>query len=662
MKKSTAISTVIMLLGAAQLAHAGWYFENAGRTAITNDAGWRFTVSANTTAKSVSIGQNACTQSPLAATVLDLSGGVSDDVNATGDTYHIVSVGTSTSSILGAAASAHIPKASGLVLPNTLTNIANYAFNACTNFTGNLAIPDTVRNIGQYAFQNCHFGGSLVIGDGVTNIGTSAFNGCTFSGSVTFGAGYVDFGNTIFCRTTFDVPVLFFPDTVKNIGNAFYNSSSSANRATFVNTSLVIGNGVTNIAAYAFGSAITGLTGTLTLGTNLVTIGNSAFQGGAFTGSLVIPDSVSRIGDYAFQGVPFGGSLHIGNGVTSIGTYAFQHCTFTGQPYFGISLETIGNNAFNSTKFIAADPLVIPDTVRHIGNSAFLSATFSGTVFIGNGVTNIGANAFQSLGLTRVSTPSTGVSFGNYAFYISSATPFNAIYFRGDYPASVGSSLYNTSIHTSYVAQVSVADWETKTGLNISGGAASWNNKPIRVGACEDVPGIVWFDFCGGYGGSPYAHVQSGEHLPAGIIAPQRDNQTFLGYYDITGTLQYLNGDMTSTRLWNLPTGSKLYAQWHDLEPADFQSIQIAFIEVLPDGDVLLSWYRDRVKFEYNQEPYTLFVHASDDLVNWATLTESTDYSLITATNPLRLHKARVTPSNGATKGFFKIWAEREAP
>ncbi|MCL1919539.1 MAG: leucine-rich repeat domain-containing protein [Kiritimatiellaeota bacterium] len=756
-------------------AEPDWFFETTARTFVTNSAGWRFAATANAGAGTLNVG--VCSRAPDVAGVLDFSGGVSDEVNGTGNTFDIVAIN---GSVLGSASSAYIPKASGLVLPSTLTNLAANAFNACTNMTGSLVLPDGVVSIGNYAFQNCRFtgalvlpdsvtsignsafsgcafggslvipdsvtsignyafsgcpfGGSLVIGDGVTSIGYSAFNGNTFSGSVTFGAGLVDFGNYIFCNTTFDVRTLTFPDTAKSIGNAFNLSGNANLHATFVNTSLVLGDGVTNIAAYAFhttgltgtltlgtnlhaigdyafrdckitgGLAVPdsvrtvgsyafsggGYTGTLTFGTNLLAIGNNAFQNCKFTGDLVLPDSVTSIGNnafdgcafngklhigstatcaigtYAFQNSPFGGSLLIGDGVTSIGTRAFNGNTFSGSVTFGAGLVNFNNTIFCNTAF-DIPLLVIPDTVKSIGD-AFSSgstssyrATFNGaTLFLGDGVTNVAASAFRyCTGLERISSPSTDIAIGNYAFQ---ATSLRGVYYRGGYPKSVGATLYyGSSACTSYVTRASVADWEWFTGLDILGGAATWQAKPIRVADADDLPGILALDPMGGYGGATTARLGGDGQLPPGLAAPRRDNMIFDGYWDAPqGSTMYLAPDMTPCAAWPDPNGGKLYARWTDLEDEDFQSICIEAIEVLEDGDVALFWNRDRVKFTYTKEPYTVVVQGAEDLAGWNVLEEGGDYTLDTAPNPRRLHKARVTPPAGATRGFFKAWAQRD--
>jgi hypothetical protein len=177
---------VAVLLGITHIpAQAGWYFANTGRTSISNEVGWVFTVVPNTSSKTVTIAANACTLSPPTAGTLDFSGGVSDDINGSGDTYHIVAIGAASgNSILGANTSLHIPKASGLVLPNTLSNLVGQAFHNCTNLTGSLVIPTGVTNIGANVFRNCGFSGSLAVPANVKTLGNHAFSDCKFNGAL----------------------------------------------------------------------------------------------------------------------------------------------------------------------------------------------------------------------------------------------------------------------------------------------------------------------------------------------------------------------------------------------------------------------------------------------------------------------------------------------
>ena len=131
-----------------------------------------------------------------------------------------------------------------LVIPDSVTNIGDYAFWNCRSLT-NIVIPNSVTSIGDNAFEYCFSLSNLIIPDGVTSIGDGAFVGCTSLSSVVI------------------------PDSVSCIGNnAFWGCESL--------TDIVIPNSVTSI-------------------------GESAFYGCSSLTEVVIPDSVTSIGDKAFH-------------------------------------------------------------------------------------------------------------------------------------------------------------------------------------------------------------------------------------------------------------------------------------------------------------------------------------------------------------------------
>jgi hypothetical protein len=72
-----------------------------------------------------------------------------------------------------------------VMIPNSVTNIASYAFYGCTNLTS-IAMTDSVTGIGSYAFYGCGGLGSVTIPGGVTSIGDSAFWNCKSLDGVTF--------------------------------------------------------------------------------------------------------------------------------------------------------------------------------------------------------------------------------------------------------------------------------------------------------------------------------------------------------------------------------------------------------------------------------------------------------------------------------------------
>ena len=65
-------------------------------------------------------------------------------------------------------------------------------------FNNTIAIPNSVTNIGNYAFYRCRSLTSVTIPNSVTSIGTQTFGGCNSLTNVTIGAGVTSIGNCAF--------------------------------------------------------------------------------------------------------------------------------------------------------------------------------------------------------------------------------------------------------------------------------------------------------------------------------------------------------------------------------------------------------------------------------------------------------------------------------
>ena len=94
-----------------------------------------------------------------------------------------------------------------LIIPNSVTNIGDYAFYNCTSLTS-VTIPDSVTSIGLGAFQGCSGLTSITIPDSVTRIGNSAFYGCGFT-SVTIGSGVTRIEKFAFAQCTSLISMTF---------------------------------------------------------------------------------------------------------------------------------------------------------------------------------------------------------------------------------------------------------------------------------------------------------------------------------------------------------------------------------------------------------------------------------------------------------------------
>ena len=216
-----------------------------------------------------------------------------------------------------------------VTIPNSVTSIGESAFSGCNHLTSvhisdleawcnisfydyssnplwdahhlflngeeikDLVIPNSVTSIGQYAFQACSDLNSITIPNSVTSIGNSAFLYCSSLTSVTIPNSVTSIGNSAFCGCS-SMTSITIPNSVTSIGESTFSRCSSM-------TSITIPNSVTAIGWYAF-------------------------QACSDLNSITIPNSVTTIGGYAFRGCSSMTSIIIGNGIKTIYTMAFANC------------------------------------------------------------------------------------------------------------------------------------------------------------------------------------------------------------------------------------------------------------------------------------------------------------------------------------------------
>ena len=278
-----------------------------------------------------------------------------------------------------------------LVIPDSVTNIGDYAFSGCSSLSS-VVIPDRVTSIGDCAFANCFSLTGIVIPDSVTGIGKIAFSGCSSLSSVVIPDSVSCIGSGAF-KNCSSLSSLVIPDCVTSIGNYAFAYCKSL-------TDIVIPNSVTSIGDNAFRHCSS--LSSVVIPESVVNLNGNPFcrwDGGlkclspyfiydnkvlfdkdkskiiAFrdknTTSYVIPDSVTRIGESAFRGCSFLNSVVIPDGVTSIGEYAFRHCSSLSSLVIPDSVTSIECYAFSGCESLSS--IVIPDSVTSIGYHAFAS-------------------------------------------------------------------------------------------------------------------------------------------------------------------------------------------------------------------------------------------------------------------------------------------------
>ncbi|MDR0434923.1 MAG: leucine-rich repeat domain-containing protein, partial [Gracilibacteraceae bacterium] len=241
--------------------------------------------------------------------------------------------------------------------------------------------------------------------------------------------------------------------------NAFANCSG-------LTGDLTIGDSVRTIGKSAF-AGCSGLTGDLTIGGSVETIGESAFDGCShLTGDLTIPNSVITIEKNAFNNCSgFNGELTIGGSVRTIGNNAFYNCShltgdltipnsvitigldafydcvrLNGDLTIGSSVTIIENSTFAGCSRLTGD-LIIPESVETIKANAFFDCSRLTGVTIGSSVKTVGNSAFLNCrGLTGVTIGSSVEDIGNKAF--AGCRGLTALTFLGDSPPAFGNNVF----------------------------------------------------------------------------------------------------------------------------------------------------------------------------------------------------------------------------
>lgn len=293
-----------------------------------------------------------------------------------------------------------------LVIPNTVTDISQYAFDGCTSITS-VYIPQSVKSIGQYAFNSMsglktvRYAGSqadwlkinIASGnDSLTNLtpefdqsladycritavpvehGTVAVDNAMakVGNTVTITAipalGYVvesylvdgvaipDGGNTFTATKENHVVSAVFTKAydVANDGNAYGDCGANIQWALDTEGTLhIYGTGAmydyinNDSPFYRYRDDIK----SVNIFDGITSIGNHTFCDCDSLTELVIPDSVTAIGDYAFYPCENLTAITIGNSVTSIGNYAFGRCSNLMEIMIPASVTSIGVWSFGA--------------------------------------------------------------------------------------------------------------------------------------------------------------------------------------------------------------------------------------------------------------------------------------------------------------------------
>lgn len=285
-------------------------------------------------------------------------------------------------------------------IPDTVTEIRNRAFSACTKLS-TVNFPTSLKTIGPSAFYNCDLTGEINLPLGVETIDTSAFRDnekitkVVLPSSIT-SLGLSAFGNTYgLIEIEYNIPALADLSSTSNV----FNGAGTSGTGITVN----IGSNVTKIPAYLFTGSTTSYRPRIT--------------------TVNIPSSVTYIGRYAFRNCS---DLTEANfDVTSGWYYTSLSSATTGETISGLS-DPATAAEYLKTNYASYYWKCNPSKAI----SVYSNNTNLGTV-IGSGTYNIG---------DRVTLTATPTDIGRFVEWRSGSTTGTIVSTSATYSFTLSSS------------------------------------------------------------------------------------------------------------------------------------------------------------------------------------------------------------------------------
>ena len=237
----------------------------------------------------------------------------------------------------------------------------------------NTIIPNTVTEIGNYAFSSCNKLTSITIPNSVTRIGYQAFQYCTALSSITLSNSLKTIDGSVFYNCEKLISIII-PESVTEIGACSFRGCKSL-------TKVNIPSSVTAINEETFTDCVA-LT-SIEIPNSVTVIRRDAFRGCSKLNNVTIPNSVTSIGDYAFSSCYAFTSINIPNSVKSIGIHAFAYCRYATSLTIPASVTSIDNGAFRDCERLTSVTSYITD-VFETSNYAF-SNSEQATLYVPSG-------------------------------------------------------------------------------------------------------------------------------------------------------------------------------------------------------------------------------------------------------------------------------------
>ena len=249
-----------------------------------------------------------------------------------------------------------------LVIDDSVVGIDKSAFHTTGKEMelASVEIPGTVKIIKEQAFYFCKNLKSVILHDGITEIGDYAFNACSSLESIEFPSTVetIGGGSLAFCKSLRKVTLPEGTTELKDGLFAYCSALESTNNIANIEN-------ITSIGESCFAKCDN--LKNVILPNSIESIANTAFEETAIE-KIEIPGKIERIENCTFIRCKSLKEVIVGNGITEIGEYAFSGCDELQSVQLPDSLEVIEMDAFNECEKL---DVVVPNNVNYIDYSAF---------------------------------------------------------------------------------------------------------------------------------------------------------------------------------------------------------------------------------------------------------------------------------------------------